>query len=123
MSVRLPDAEVTLCGTAVLLDADANLDADAKMAVSMETAKVPPCPAVPTSVPSNVVVTLAVATVTARVPDLLCEVAVIVVVPVATPVTSPVPETVAIPTFDDCHVAEFVTFCMVLSDILAVAVN
>jgi len=67
---------------------------------------------------------LRVALVTARaaVPLMPETVAVMVVVPIATPVARP-PVTVAVARVLDCHIAEDVTSCVVMSESVAVAVN
>jgi hypothetical protein len=62
-------------------------------------------------------------TVIASVPDFAWVVAVIVVCPAATAVARPAADTVITDWLEDCHVAVLVTFCVVESDMVAVAVN
>ena len=56
-------------------------------------------------------------------PETPWSVAIIVTLAAATPVTTPAVETVAYAVLDVDHVAAEVTFCVLPSDIIAVAVN
>jgi hypothetical protein len=125
MRVTRPETEKAARGS-ILPSLDPNADEAARpTTVCTVNENVPLWPPVPATLPSKVVVPppFAMLIVTASVPVLPWYVAVIVAVPDATADTIPPLETVAMLVFELCHAAEVVTFSVVWSDNVAVAVS